>query len=395
VTATPSISVMSFVGSLAGTLRGMRIAMLLDAWDDAPTGAVISTQRFAERLRDRGHTVTIVSTGAPTEHKIALPELRVPFAQPIITKMRTPLAWPDRRLLARAVAGADLVHVHSPFLLAMRGISMAKRAGVPTVATFHVRAEHVLRNIGVRSQAVVELLNRFFLRSVYSRCDHVICPSEFGERELRRHGLRTPTTVVSNGIPAAYRPLPRTTNDRFVILSVGRLAPEKRLDVLIEAVRRSRHEPDIQLVILGDGPLGDRLRDQARCLTNPAVFDCLPTQELISHYNAADLYVHTAEIEVECMSVLEAMGCGLPCLIAESATDETARLARSERFRFPAGSPQALAARIDYWIDHPDELKAARTGYAEDAWRYPIDTSVDHLLTVYQRLIARQGVLGH
>ncbi len=367
--------------------------MLLDVWDDAPTGAVISTRRFVERLRDRGHAVTVVSTGAHAAHKIVLPELWVPFAQPIITKMRTPLAWPDRRSLARAVADADLVHVHTPFLLAMRGIAMAKRAGVPTVATFHVRAEHVLRNIGVRGQATADVLSRFFLRSVYNRCDHVICPSEFGEHELRRHGLRRPATVISNGIPEEYRPADRPVNDRFVILSVGRLAPEKRHDVLIEAIRRSRHEPDVQLVILGDGPLKDRLRGQARGLTNPALFDCLPPRELISYYNAADLYVHNAEIEVECMSVLEAMACGLPCLIAESATDGTARMARSERFRFSAGSPQALAARIDYWIEHPDQLESARTDHANAARHYPIDASIDHLLALYQRLAARHRVL--
>ncbi|ALG06973.1 glycosyltransferase [Kibdelosporangium phytohabitans] len=372
----------------------MRIVMLLDAWDDAPTGAVISTRRFTERLRDRGHTVTVVSTGTQGPDKIALPELRVPFAQPIITKMRTPLAWPDRRSLARALADADVVHVHTPFLLAMRGITMAKAAGVPTVATFHVRAEHVLRNIGVRGQATADLLSRFLLRTVYGRCDHVICPSGFGENELRRHGLRTPATVVSNGIPEEYRPQPRPANDRFVILSVGRLAPEKRHDVLIEAVRRSRHEQRIQLVVLGDGPLRDRLREQARGLTNPVHFDCLPPGELISHYNAADLYVHTAEIEVECMSVLEAMACGLPCLIAESATDGTARLARSERFRFPAGAPHELAARIDYWIDHPEQVRAARADHAEAARRYPVDASVDRLLTVYQHLATRQHVPG-
>ncbi|ONI77806.1 hypothetical protein ALI144C_30685 [Actinosynnema sp. ALI-1.44] len=231
----------------------MHIAMLLDAWDDAPTGAVISTRRFTERLRERGHTVTVVSTGSPEPGKVVLPELRVPLAQSIITKMRTPLARPDRPLLARALADADVVHVHTPFLLAMRGITMARLAGVPTVATFHVRAEHVLRNIGVRGQTTADLLSRLLLRVVYNRCDHVICPSGFGETELRRHGLRTPSTVVSNGIPAEYQPRARPVNDRFVILSVGRLAPEKRHDVLIEAVRRSRHEPGIQLVVLGDG----------------------------------------------------------------------------------------------------------------------------------------------
>jgi glycosyltransferase involved in cell wall biosynthesis len=159
--------------------------------------------------------------------------------------------------------------------------------------------------------------------------------------------------------------------------------------VLIEAVRSSRHEPRVQLVILGDGPLRDRLRALASSLTNSAVFDCLPAPELIPYYTDADLHVHTAEVEVEGMAVLEAMGCGLPCLIATSPTSATAQFARSAPFRFPAGSSKALTASIDHWIEHPDELAAARADHSEAARNYHIDTSVDRLLGVYQKVLSR------
>jgi glycosyltransferase involved in cell wall biosynthesis len=67
-----------------------------------------------------------------------------------------------------------------------------------------------------------------------------------------------PTEVISNGVPADFRPVPKggtpDFGDRFVLLSVGRLAREKRHELVIDAVRHSRHRDRIQLVILGDGP---------------------------------------------------------------------------------------------------------------------------------------------
>jgi hypothetical protein len=104
----------------------MRIAMLLDAWDEVPTGAVVSTSRLSERLRERGHRVAIVTAGAPASDKIALPTLCVPFVQPMITQLRTPVAWPDRGLLAGVIATHDVVHAHLPFLLAARGIGLGE-----------------------------------------------------------------------------------------------------------------------------------------------------------------------------------------------------------------------------------------------------------------------------
>jgi glycosyltransferase involved in cell wall biosynthesis len=84
-----------------------------------------------------------------------------------------------------------------------------------------------VHNIGIRNQFLVDALYRLFVHGIYNRCDYVACPSQFARRQLRRHGLRTPFAVVSNGVPAEYRPRPHSRRDgKFVILSVGRLAPE-------------------------------------------------------------------------------------------------------------------------------------------------------------------------
>jgi glycosyltransferase involved in cell wall biosynthesis len=175
---------------------------------------------------------------------------------------------------------------------------------------------------------------------------------------------------------------------------VGRLAREKRHDLLIEAIRRSRHEARIQLVILGDGPLRERLEAQGRRLSNAPVFRWLKPQELIRYYGGADLCVHAADVEVECMSVLEAMACGLPCLIARSPLSATSQFALSDGFLFEAGAREDLTRKLDRWIDDPAGLERARAGSREAAQRYRVETSVDLLIDLYRRILASRAGPG-
>lgn len=370
----------------------LRIAMVIDAWDDANNGAVVSTRRFVQILRERGHVVEILATGAPAPGKVPLRSFVIPTPGNIMEKMRLPFAWPDRRILEEVIGRQDVIHNQFPFYLGMKAIGVARRAGIPVVSTFHVQAEHLLHNVGIRSARMVDWTYAFFLRTTYDRSDAVLCPSAFAERELRRYGLRVPTRVISNGVPPEYRPLPREECERFegrfTILSVGRLAREKRHDLLIEAIRASRHEKEIQLVILGDGPLKDRLVEQGKVLTHAPVFRWLEPHELIRYYGGADLCVHAADVEVECMSVLEAMACGLPCVIADSPLSATPQFAISPEFLFPAGDRQALTARIDRWIDDPSGLARAREGYREAAQHYRVEVSADRLVELYRQVIA-------
>jgi len=371
----------------------LRIAMVIDAWDDAANGAVVSTRRFTELLRARGHQVTVLAAGEPAPGKVALRPFYIPLAHGVMRKMRLPFAWPERRLLRAELARHDLVHVQFPFYLGIRAVSLAREAGLPVVASFHVQAEHLLFNVGVRSEAWIERIYRFFLRTVYDRSDLVICPSHFAEEELRSRGLRAPTAVISNGVPPEYRPGARDAPDRsgrFILLSVGRLAREKRHDLIIEAVRHSRYEASIELVILGDGPLHGELEARGRGLTHPPLIRFLPTAELIPYYGRADLCVHAAEVEVECMSVLEAMACGLPCLIARSPRSATPQFALSDAFLFEAGSREELTARLDHFLEHREELEASRAAHRRAALDYAIERSLEKLLAAYRRVLARE-----
>ena len=370
--------------------RPLRIAMVIDSWDDAANGAVISTRRFTDLLRDKGHTVTVLAAGAPAPGKVVLRPFYIPFANDIMRKMRLPFAWPTPAILDATIAAQDIVHVQFPFYLGVKAITTARRLGKRVVSTFHVQGEHLLYNIGIRNQGLVEQVYRVFLRTTYNRCDHVICPSAFAEGELRKRGLRASASVISNGVPSEFRPVPSggapDFGGRFVLLSVGRLAREKRHELAIDAVRRSRHRDRIQLVILGDGPLREELEEKGRDLPNPPVFNFLKKDELIHWYGAGHLCVHASEVEVECMSVLEAQACGLPCLIADSARSATPQFAISTDYLFDSGSVDDLTRKLDLLIDQPERLRADRETSQRAAAGYRIEASLEKLLAVYRTL---------
>jgi glycosyltransferase involved in cell wall biosynthesis len=370
--------------------RPLRVAMVIDVWDDAANGAVISTRRFTELLRERGHTVTVLAGGVPAPGKIALPPFAIPLADGIMRKMRFLFAWPDRGLLAAAFAEHDLVHVQMPFYLGVRAVAIARKMGLPVVTTFHVLAENLLYNVGIRSQTMADLVYRLWLRTFFNRSDQVICPSAFAEAELRRYGLRVPTTVISNGVPGRFHRVPGeplADDGKFVVLTVGRLATEKRHDLIVEAIRRSRHERRIQLVILGDGPLREKLKARARGLTNPPRFGFVPSDELPRYYSAANLFIHAAQVELEGMSVLESMACGAPCLIARAPKSAASQFAPDPRYLFESGLLEDLTAKIDGLLDHPEQLEEASAAAERVASDYRIERSLARLEQVYAELV--------
>jgi glycosyltransferase involved in cell wall biosynthesis len=245
--------------------------------------------------------------------------------------------------------------------------------------------------LGIRSGWLNERAWRFFIATLYGAADHLVVPTAFGLDELRRRGLAVPADVISNGIPPQFHPGPEQRSpghrDRFVVLTVSRLAREKRIDVVIEAVRRARTAGRIQLVVCGAGPEEARLRRAAAGLRNPAEFRLVDVEDVPRVMRAADLLVHASDVEIEGMAVLEALGTGLPALVSDSPLSAAGRLAVGDEFRFPSGDAAALAARIDRLVEEPDRLAAARAASLAAAEELRIDASIEKLEAVYRRVV--------
>ena len=379
------------------TPRRLRIAYVSDAFGDQSTGAVQSSLRFVEALR-RHHDITLIATGQPAPGKVVVPAFRIPVFQRLIDSNGFALARPSRKLLREVLRGHDIVYVHYSLLLGFTAISEAHAAGIPVVMGYHFQPHNVWYNINIRSEWINRLTYRLFIRGFYSRVDQVICPSEPAREELVRNGFRGEAAVISNGLPERFRPIdcrrPPEWGERFVIMMVGRLSHEKRHDVVFEALRHSRHRDRIQLVITGTGPIQQRIERAARALQVPAQTGYIPQETLIRYLNSADLLVHASEAELEGMAVLEAIGCGLPALIADAPASAARQFALNERFLFPAGDATALAKRIDYFIDHREELTTARPAYRQLSLQYSFDAALARMEALFGALASQSDSAG-
>ena len=216
------------------------------------------------------------------------------------------------------------------------------------------------------------------------------------EKQLLKHGYKADLRVISNGISTRfeYHKSPTRRKEfegRFVITMSGRLSHEKRQDVLIEAVRKSRHADRIQLFLAGQGPVRDEYLKQGSTLPNPIMISFLSTDELIQLFGETDLYVHASDAEIEAISCMEAFASGLVPIIANSPRSATPQFALDERSLFKAGDSSDLAAKIDWWIEHDDERRRMEHLYAEEAKEYAIDKCVDRMLDMFADEIRRCG----
>lgn len=370
----------------------MRIAFVTDTYEDGIAGGVVTAVRFVEALRQR-HEVTVVATGRAAPGKVVLPGFQLPLHA--MRENRFTFGWPSRAILERVFAEADVVHLNFPFLLGFGGVRVARRMGVPVVAAFHVQPGNLLLNVGVRSQWLTRWMYRCWVRGFFQLADAVVCPSAFAAERLKAAGLAVPIWVVSNGVPAcrpraairspAQRPGPH------VLLSLGRLAREKRHDVVIDAVARCRHRAQIRLVIAGAGPLERPLRARAARLGLAVEFGFVSDARLAELFTEAQLFVHASEVELEGMAVLEAMAAGLPVLVANAPDSAARRFASGPDFLFRPGDPDDLAAHLDRLLDSPAALAEGSRRSLEQAVQHDFQRSARSLEHLYETVVADRG----
>jgi 1,2-diacylglycerol 3-alpha-glucosyltransferase len=373
----------------------MIITLVADTFGVGNNGTTVSATGFADGLIARGHTVRVGACGEPGQRDgpgpemFPVPELVVPIASRFAHRQSTLFAKPVREVLTAAIAGADVVHIYQPWALGRAAERTARRLGVPAIAAFHIQPENITYNIGLgwfppAAHLVYALLRLLF----YRRFTDIHCPSTFIAAQLRRHGYQARLHVISNGVGGGFRPKPpraRPPGGPFRILMVGRFSPEKRQDVLIRAVQRSRHAERIELEFAGHGPRERRLRRMAAGLPGPVRFGHYPQAELVELIRGCDLYVHASDVEIEGLSCMEAFSCGLVPVISDSRRSATGQFALQPANLFRAGDPASLAERIDGWIDDPAALAAGSDAYARYAELYTVDRSVKAIERVYAR----------
>ncbi len=370
-----------------------KIGIVIDPWHYPYNGTVVSTRRFVAALDSEVdfRLLAIEDDDTPIDERIfGFPRLSIPGVNGIIDAMKVPLARPASRAnIAEGLRGLDLVHMQFPFFLGAAVCRQAKRLGLPLICSFHVQPENLLYNLGLNSKALAWSLYKLFIWAMYRYADLVITPSHFAAEQLRKHGLKVPIEVLSNGVPAAFFELskPPSASENFLVLSVGRMAPEKRHDLILSAVSQSRFRDKIQLRLIGTGPLEAKLKRQAAQLGLNAELGPVTDDVLMAAYRDADLFVHAGEVELEGMSVLEAMASGNAVLVSDSTESAANQFVTDPEARFKNRDLNDLTARIDAWLSCADKRQQAGAMNRTFALSRHHQNSAAQLLSIYRRFL--------
>lgn len=359
----------------------MNILFVIDQYNSHNNGISISTARFAGTLRDAGHDVRIVTTGTPSEHLYIVPERYVPLATHFAHAQGQLFGKQKKDVLTKAIEWCDVVHFVMPWKLSKCGLKIAKKLNKPYTAAFHIQAENITYNLGINnSKFAINFIYSFF-RKFYKKVNHIHCPSQFIADELKAHNYKNQLHVISNGINENFLPIkmdkPESLKDKIVITMVGRHSIEKRQDILINAVMKSKYSDKIQLIFAGKGPKTKYYQKLAKKLPIMPIFESYAQPDLIKILQYSDLYVHASEVEIEAISCLEAMACGLVPIISNSTISATKQFAIDDKSLFNNGDSDDLAKKIDYWIENPEEKEVYSKKYVEHAEDYSIKRSIE------------------
>ena len=303
--------------------RSLRVAVVSETYPPEVNGVAATISRVVDGLRARGHELQLVrprqaatDAGANDRHYHEVLMRGLPIPRYPQLKM----GLPARRALTQlwTTRRPDVVHIVTEGPLGWSALLAAQHCRLPVVSDFRTNFHAYSRHYGV---AWLRKPIMAYLRKFHNRTASTMVPTEALRRELQDCGFRR-LRVVSRGVDTQlFHPGRRSDALRLswgaapqtpVVLCVGRLAPEKNLDTLLAAFdAMRRHDGTMRLVLVGDGPQRDSLRQ--RC--PGAVFAGVRRgEDLAAHYASADLFVFPSVTETFGNVVPEAMASGLALL---------------------------------------------------------------------------------
>lgn len=371
----------------------MIVTIVADVFGKENNGTAITARRLIDSLKERGHEVRVVSPFVTDEEGFyTVPKRNFYCFNNYVAKNGVELAKPDKKVLTEAIKGSDVVHIMMPFKLGRAALKIAKKYKIPVTAGFHCQPENFSSHVHMKDvKAANDFLYKRFNRVLYKSVRRIHCPSEFIAGELRAHGYKSQLYVISNGVAPCYNKIeserPAELKDSFLILFTGRFVGEKRHDLLVKGVAESKHRDEIQIICAGAGPTREHIEALAEKLgVRKPIIGFHDPEELNRIINYCDLYVHPADVEIEAIAALEAITCGLVPVINNSERSATRFFARDERNLFD-GTPEDLAKKIDYWIEHPEEKAKESVEYIEYGKRFELGHCIDQMEKMFEDAI--------
>ncbi len=380
----------------------MNIAIFTDTFIPEVNGVANTLGRWVRYLEARGVNCKVFAPDAKGKDKALCEQVVERFRSiPFFLYPECNLAVPRPLYMSQKLIdfAPTLIHVATPFNLGLFGHHFARKHQIPLVASYHTNFDQYLPHY--KLTWVQPLLHNYMLW-FHQTCDKTYVPSQSTLEHLLQHGYSN-LEIWGRGIDTnAFRPREdrspilsryQINPDKFILLYVGRLAPEKGIDTLLQAFNLlpDRVKGSTHLLFVGDGPLYSELQQSYASDPSITFLGFKNGNELRELYAAADAFFFPSPTETFGNVVLESMASGTPVIGASAGGVKNLVEHNKTGLLCEPGDRRAFAEAVTTLFDDP----LLRQRLALSARKYSLTQSWEQifaqLLDSYQDVIIKNG----
>jgi 1,2-diacylglycerol 3-alpha-glucosyltransferase len=362
--------------TIPDTNKPLTILIAADTYPPHVNGAAQFGYRLAKGMTARGHNVHVLACRPDTgksytefRDEATVHRLR---SHGVFTHeyFRICFPWEIKKEISLLFdkVQPDVVHIQSHYMIGEHVLYEAVKRGIRVVATNHFMPEN-LNPFLPFPQWFKDIVGRISWKDmgkVMGQADVVTTPTPLAAKAMHQHAFLRKVLPLSNGIDSsAYELQPGESiepHSNPTVLFAGRLAEEKHVDVLIDAVAKTPRALNVHLEIVGGGEVRPALEAQVARLglgDRVKFLGLASDEELREAYIKADIFCMPGTAELQSLVTLEAMSASTPVLLANAMALPHLVRDGENGYLFTPNDSTELAAKITKLVELPqDELEA-------------------------------------
>ncbi|PCC27905.1 glycosyl transferase family 1 [Glutamicibacter sp. BW80] len=396
-------------GQYVAEEKPLTIVIAADTYLPDINGAAMFCYRLATAMKERGHRVHVLAVRG--ENGKTFTEVRPEaivhrlqsHAVPTHEYFRIVFPWEVNSQINKLLAdiNPDVVHAQSHYMIGQQTIAYARKHGVRSVATNHFMPENLDPFLPFPKwfKKIVARNSWRDMGKIFGKADAVTTPTPLAAKAMKDYARLTKVLPLSNGIEAGNYELAEgeeiVRNEAPTILFVGRLAVEKNVNELIEALAIMKQVPDAVLEVVGGGeqraPL-ERIAHEQGLSDRVRFLGHVTTEELRLAYLRCDVFCQPGTAELQSLVTLEALSASKPVVLANAMALPHLVDVGVNGYMFEPGNREDLAQKLDTVLSMD---KQARERLGEAGHRKVMNHAQEKTMNSFEALYRGQSVTQH
>ncbi|MBQ3234825.1 MAG: glycosyltransferase [Clostridia bacterium] len=310
----------------------MKILLTTDVYNVKTNGVATSVRNLYEALLELGHDVRIItlSNDDKSHRQKTVYYVKSASLERIYSGIRMPRSLVTPFLNELIEWKPDIIHSQCEVFSYTFAKKISKKTGAPIVHTYHTMYDDYVGYI-IPFKRFGRWIIRKLTKARLKNVDVIITPTYKVEKAMKSYGLKNEIEIIPSGIDLDQHKQILSNDERVkmrdsfnikqtdvLFISLGRVAPEKKIDELIRHFSKlCKLNEQVYLMVAGDGPSKEGLQQLSRELgiEDRVIFTgMIDPSKVHLYYQIADVFASASTSETQGLTFIEAMANGLPLL---------------------------------------------------------------------------------